>query len=145
MKCFLSPDSSPLPTSYLPFQRLPDVSREKMFVSGPFFPSVRLLIDMFHLRLGERWLLVGHQEFCIRVSEDHPSIRFSFFNERTTGKDKGCPALSFTGLTGDDNDIQSYFWPEVKLKLMAGIWSISLTKQTHLVFILRIKTHFRFD
>ena len=99
-----------LPPS-LPFQRLPDVAGEKMFVSGPFFPSVRLLINMLQLLLllgpADRWLLVAHQE--LSVSEKHPSVRFSLFNERTTGEDKGCPALPFTGLTGD-NHISIYLF-----------------------------------
>ena len=103
----LPPSLSRAPS--LPFQRLPDVAREKMSVSGPFISLVRLLIYMLLLLLlrsagGRR--LVAHQELSVRVSEEHPSVRFSLFNERTTGKHKGCPALSFTGLTGDDNDIQ---------------------------------------
>ena len=98
-----------------------------MFVSGPFFPSVRLLINMLQLLLllrpTDRWLLVAHQELSVRVSEDHPSVRFSLFNERTTGKHKGCPALSFTGLTGDDDYILSshIYDQKGKLKMMAGI------------------------
>ena len=134
-------------SSSLPFQRLPDVAREKMFTSGPFFPSVRFFINMILLLPGERGLLVGHQVFCVRVSEEHPSVRFSLFNERTTWKHKGCPALSFTGLTGDDDYILSshIYDQKGKLKMMAGIWSISLTKQTHLVFIMWIKSRFRFD
>ena len=90
----------------LPFQRLPDVAREKMSVPGPFFPPVWVLINMLLLHPADR-LLVAHQELSVRVSEEHPSVRFSLFNEGATGKHEGCPALPFTGLTGDDNYIRS--------------------------------------
>ena len=90
----------------IPFQRLPNVAREKMFISRPVIPTDWLLVNMF-LWAGGWWLLVTDQVFCIAVGEDHSTRKPSLFNERTTGEDKGCPALPFTGLTGDNNYIHS--------------------------------------
>ena len=87
--------------SNLPFQRLPNVAREKMFISRPVIPTDWLLVNMF-LWAGGWWLLVTDQVFCIAVGEDHSTRKPSLFNERTTGEDEGSPVLPLTRLTGGE-------------------------------------------
>ena len=89
----------------IPFQRLPNVAREKMCVSGPVSPGEGLLVYMF-LWVGGWRILVTDQVLRVAVSEDHSPGNSPLLNEGTAGEDEWSPGLSLTRLTGGDSYIQ---------------------------------------